>query len=370
MNKILFYVPDISTRDKEIISSHIQVPILIINQISKFNNVQLLTSKPKKGKIITDLIKNNNLVFFEDGVIRDIKEKNSSPNNSYNLIKVVQFLIKTKKFIEVNQISFFHSFGSSKVLFFTYVLKLLSPKNTRFYHTIDTGISQINLFPFKFAAKRINKVITSTNYSFKKIKISNTNKQLIKHGLNFEIHNNLKIKKRILYWRDPTYQNGADIVEQLFINLSKTHKKIKFTIAVRSHSENLFNKKRLIENNIDYMEYPYPKNIKIQDLLDESICVVMPFRKLSTNPQLSVLETMYSNTCIITTPIESNNEIIKHKINGFLISINQQEKWSKTIESLILDTDLAKKIGKNANNTIKKVFNWDNTFDKYSKLYK
>ena len=43
MNKILFYVPDISTRDKEIISSHIQVPILIINQISKFNNVQLLT---------------------------------------------------------------------------------------------------------------------------------------------------------------------------------------------------------------------------------------------------------------------------------------------------------------------------------------
>ena len=287
MNKILFYVPDISTRDKEIISSHIQVPILIINQISKFNNVQLLTSKPKKGKIITDLIKNNNLVFFEDGVIRDIKEKNSS-----------------------------------------------------------------------------------TDYSFKKIKISNTNKLLIKHGLNFEIHNNLKIKKRILYWRDPTYQNGADIVEKLFINLSKTHKKIKFTIAVRSHSENLFNKKRLKENNIDYMEYPYPKNIKIQDLLNESICVVMPFRKLSTNPQLSVLETMYSNTCIITTPIESNNDIIKHKINGFLISINQQEKWSKTIESLILDTDLAKKIAKNANNTIKKVFNWDNTFDKYSKLYK
>ena len=71
--------------------------------------------------------------------------------------------------------------------------------------------------------------------------------------------------------RDPTYQNGADIVEKLFINLSKPAK-IKFTIAVRSHSENLFNKKRLKENNIDYMEYPYPKNIKIQDLLNESIC--------------------------------------------------------------------------------------------------
>ena len=63
--------------------------------------------------------------------------------------------------------------------------------------------------------------------------------------LNFEIHNNLKIKKRILYWRDPTYQNGADIVEKLFMGLSKTHKKIKFTIAVRSHSENLFNKKKI-----------------------------------------------------------------------------------------------------------------------------
>ena len=66
----------------------------------------------------------------------------------------------------------------------------------------------------------------------------------------------------------------------------------------------------------------------------------MPFRKLSTNAIIS-FETMYSNTCIITTPIESNNDIIKHKINGFLISINQQEKWSKTIKSLIFDTDLA-----------------------------
>ena len=80
--------------------------------------------------------------------------------------------------------------------------------------------------------KESNKVITSTDYSFKKIKISNTNKLFIKHGLNFEIHNNLKIKKRILYWRDPTYQNGADIVEKLFINLSKTHKKLNLQLQL------------------------------------------------------------------------------------------------------------------------------------------
>ena len=48
---------------------------------------------------------------------------------------------------------------------------------------------------------------------------------------------------------------------------------------------------------------------------------------------------MYSNTYHF--PIESNNDIIKHKINGFLISIINKKNG---LRELNFDTDLAKKL--------------------------
>ena len=121
--------------------------------------------------------------------------------------------------------------------------------------------------------------------------------------------------------------------------------------------------------NIEYVEYPYPDLKTIFDYLSESICVILPFRKLSTNPQLCVLESMLYKTCVITTNIESNIDFIKHGVNGFLIKNNNLVDWEKLIRKLLNDKALIEKISINANRYVEEKLSWNKTFSEYKNLY-
>lgn len=63
----------------------------------------------------------------------------------------------------------------------------------------------------------------------------------------------------------------------------------------------------------------------MEDLLTLATVVVLPFRKLSINPQLVVLETLASGTPLVTTSIELNREIIRHRKTGILVSLSVNE---------------------------------------------
>ena len=369
MKKIIFYVPDISTRDKDVLSSHIQLPTYLFDNLSKSNNMFLVTSRPKKNRFISNLIDKKKLILIEDGINRNIKKLNSSPKNSYNLYSIIKFFFYIKKFLQTNDITHFHSFGSSKVLLFNFILKTLSSNKIKFIHTIDTDLGLLNNFPYNIALNSINKTVTSTEYAYYKINLPKEKKILIKHGIKKLHLNKVITKKRILFWRDPTYDNGADLAEKIFINLSQKFNHLSFTIAVRSHEENIIDLKKIQNSRIEYIEYPYPKNQKIEDIIRESLCVILPFRKLSTNPQLAVLETMRLGSCLITTPIESNLDIIENEKNGYLIDINDHDEWASRLSFIIQNVDIAVKIGNNASETLKNKYNWNKTFDSYNNLY-
>jgi glycosyltransferase involved in cell wall biosynthesis len=372
MIKILLYIPDFSTalKRKDILSAHIQLPAYLMNNLDQIYDTKILTSNLTEGSCLPELIDSKKVVFMDDGVKRrDKKNLNSTPKNSYNVLLILKFLIKIISYIKKNKILIFHSFGSTKILLLSCVIKCLLPKNIKIYHNIDTDIISVNKFPYRLLFNSLDQIITSSEYSFNKISLFTNKVNLIKHGITNEIQNEKMDKKRVLFWRDPTFENGADIIENLFIGLSKKYNSIQFTIAVRPHQDNLFSRNKITASNIEYLEYPYENNISIEQLINESICIVMPFRKLSTHPQMSIVESMYNGGCVITSSIESNYEIINHGLDGFLIDPKNYEEWYNLISEIIDNPDIGIKVSQSAVKSIRTKFNWDNTVNEYQKLY-
>jgi glycosyltransferase involved in cell wall biosynthesis len=371
VNKVLLYIPDISTssKRKKILSAHIQLPAYLINNLDKRYETKLLTSILKEGSSVPELIDFKKIVFMNDGVIRKSKDLNSSPNNNYKIFLILKFIVNIRSYILKNNISIFHSFGSTKVLFLSFIVKLITPKPLKVYHNIDIDIISINKYPYKLLFNRIDQIITSTNYSFDKISQLCNNVNLIKHGIINKVKDKKLKKNRVLFWRDPTYENGADITEKLFIDLSQKYSNIKFTIAVRPHSENIFNLEKIKNFNIDYMEYPYKNNLSIDKLIGQSICVILPFRTLSTHPQMAIVESMYSGTCVVSSKIESNNDIITHGYDGFLLDPRNYKEWITLTSNIINNPEISVRVSNCAASSIKTKFNWNSTIDKYQKLY-
>lgn len=116
----------------------------------------------------------------------------------------------------------------------------------------------------------------------------------------------------VLFWRNASHSNGADLAADAFRALAPRHPEVHFRFAVRPHDtlEPMLQEAALAHPNIHVHVYPYRDGVTLESLLKRSICGVFPFRVLSINPQLSILETLYAGCPVVASDIESNVDIV------------------------------------------------------------
>ena len=83
---------------------------------------------------------------------------------------------------------------------------------------------------------------------------------------------------------------------------------------------------------------------------------------------ISVLEAMSSGLPIITTPAGGVIDIVKHGINGFIVSHNDVNEMEKVMEKFLITDGLLEKMGKNARLQAIK-YDIKNCIEKYQNLY-
>lgn len=114
--------------------------------------------------------------------------------------------------------------------------------------------------------------------------------------------------------------------------------------------------------NIEVYKFPYKNNITLEHILSETILCIFPFREFSTNPQLSILETLQIGIPCICSDIESANEYGIDK--RLLIKKNSIKDYESAIRMVI----------KNPKNFIPNDprnvgFNWNNFVNLHKELY-
>jgi glycosyltransferase involved in cell wall biosynthesis len=148
---------------------------------------------------------------------------------------------------------------------------------------------------------------------------------------------------------------------QAFEQLAPKYPDICFVFAVRPRD---VLEEKLIElesrvSNIDVHIYPYKEGVSLASLLQKAFFVVQPFRSLSINPQMSILETLYAGVPVIATKIESNEELIEDGQTGFLIPPKDKNALVDAIEILLSDRKLCDKMAENAWSKTKLRWNWE-----------
>jgi glycosyltransferase involved in cell wall biosynthesis len=167
-------------------------------------------------------------------------------------------------------------------------------------------------------------------------------------------------RHRVLFWREATEEAGADLVLAAFERLAPRHPDISFDFAVRQNRFEIAGLDELAgrHDNIHVYRFPYPAGLDLATLLNESICVVLPFRKLTIHPQAAIAESLLAGCATITTDLGSNREVVEDGLTGRLIRVDDIDSIEASIAALLADVPSAIRMCAAARTSMIERWNW------------
>ncbi len=371
-HRIGIFVTDVgcSPGFEDVVSGHVQLPMHTIKLLQEAGHiVHLITNRIIEGSVPPNCL--------PEGVpIHQVTEPrvrggdyimHVGPRRGFHILRLVRLVMQLRRIIKEEQYDIVHFFGANRLAHLAGFMALLD-RNVPLVFTFNVG-----RFPERFWVltrhlwKRISLVITSTEFIKNNCREYGIEARVLRHGIvrdlalkdRSEAH---RRKRRVLFWRDPSVENGADVCVRIFEELAPRYPEISFDFAIRPHWDRVTGIDRLAQNydNVHVYEFPYENGISLPQLLDESICVLLPFRELSINPQFAILETMFAGKPAVTTTIESNSELIESGRNGVLVPVGDVNATVQAVEELLTDPQKALSIGKRAAEDIRLSWSWDN----------
>lgn len=325
------------------------ISIITDNFISVQDNTLVLSPRGSNillFSIIENILKNNNIHFevYQSGIkdyeidfkgisVKIVKSKNFSEFK--NKLKNTQI---NSDIIHYNNVDLFNG-------------KIPNSYITATIHT-NAFLEKVGVKKWlKGAIKLIDEVVVvNTKYveEFESVK-------LIKNGISKDIFK-YDSKKRniypqidILFPNLNTFKKNRDFAINLIKKLNK-NKKYQFKLVLTGERE------KLPLKNEEY-EFVGQKNCgeEMNKLYRNSFITIIP--SLSESCSLCALESMSSGTPVIANDIYGVSDYIKNNFSGYLIDINDMEKWVARIISLVEDSKEYHRIQRNARNAVVKEYN-------------
>ena len=344
------------------VSGHVHVPLMVAKLLSdQAYAVSVITTRPRPQDVLPRMIPQSVPIHLVEHTAR------KWPAKGVHLAKVSKQMRQLSTLLREEHFDVLHFFGGTGVAFMAAFAGAMGT-NTRVFFTPITrpwrsGILSSRLL--KTLCYGTNRVVALSHYTadcWKVVcgcrKVSALRPGVVK--LMPELNMNTP-KDMILFWRNASYGNGADLAARAFAIMAPRYPHLRFVFAVRPGDvldSDLLALARLVPN-IEVHFWPYGHGVSLPCLLSNALFVVQPFRSLTINPQMSVLETLYAGVPVITTRIESNEELVEEGETGLLIPPDSESALTRAIEGLLGDRDLLATMRTNAQPHTKAVWNWD-----------
>ncbi|MEE2719683.1 MAG: glycosyltransferase family 4 protein [Planctomycetota bacterium] len=178
-------------------------------------------------------------------------------------------------------------------------------------------------------------------------------------------------RRRILFWRDPSVENGADLAVAAYRTLAPRYPQFDFDFAIRPHWDQVPGIDELEQefDNVHVHRFPYPDGVTLPGLLLESICVIQPMRHLSINPQLVIAESLVAGIATIASDLDSNRELVRDGVTGRLVGTTDPSDLTQALDELLADPEGTLAMGQAAMADMAERWNWDHLVGDLEAVY-
>lgn len=362
------------------VSGHAQVPLRSVEELQKAGHkVHFITNEFGKDRSLPFCLNEGmNVHLVTDSRKRGgILERKGKQGTGIRLFGLLKQLREIKNICEEQQLEVLHLFGYNRTVHLAGALRLFGLKIPVVVTVFGVVLPERVSFLKKFLWKRVNRLVTATAYVKGLLEKEGLSAKQIKHGVIRDLLQEqgeveLQPKHRVLFWRDMTHQNGADVAIAVFDQLANEYPDISFNFAVRPHWSPIEGVEKIVNkhSNIHIYHFPYEDGISLPKLLLESLCVVMPIRQMTINPQLVIAETLASGVPIITTNQQSNPEIVKEDITGYLVPLGDVDATTEALDKMLSNQEATLQMGREAKIDIADRWNWDNYASEIVEIYR
>lgn len=252
--------------------------------------------------------------------IRLLTHLHSAGHSKLNsIISHIKKIIELRRYLKEDNAQIIHGFGGHSLAVIFCFLRIMHPRIT----LIITPVPDLE-FPEKrgwlqlllrLAWRSSTRILCTAPHILDQGKEKNlpVNPKIARPGLFKKmIPNQHGPRNTVLFWRNPDRNNGADIAIEVFARIAKKYENINFVFAVRPGPPLIEDMETLSATylNVKTYVFPYSEGITIEKLLSQSMLVLLPFRKLSINPQMAILESLGAGVPVLTTRIGGTPDII------------------------------------------------------------
>ena len=362
---------------ERVVSGHVQVPLHSANLfLAAGHEVEIITTRFSPTDTAPDCLPPGvPLHFVEDG-----RKRGKGPGEPSRGVDAVNLYRQARQILRVaheRKFDVLHFCAQSATAQFAGLLKWIGLRPPV---VVSFQQPEMAVAPGWLARplwNRLDAVLVTTEHARQMCARAEIEADRISHGIVFDPQdqpgwNPSSAPRRVLFWRDPSVRNGADIALAVYDRLAPEFPDIDFDMAVRPYWKPVAGLDDLAARhaNVHVYRFPYAEGISIPGLLSESLCVLMPFRQQSLDPQLSIMESMAAGVPVISTDMGSIPEFIVSRRNGMLIPRGDVDAAVEAVRYCLANPERARGMGRVARQDLLDHWNWERWVDELGDVYR
>jgi glycosyltransferase involved in cell wall biosynthesis len=344
------------------VSGHVQIPLKAACLLAeKAGRIDLITTKPPGAEHL--------MVATPEGVHIQLVAHATKPwpEAGVYLTTALRQVAQLARLVAARRYRIVHFFGGPKTGMLAALIKVLNPRTRIVYSPLsapDLPDAPLRQRLFRAAFRRLDLIVSTTEFVSRRwgAIVGDAKVQVARPGVLKQMRPPAAEAQRdsVVFWRNADFENGADLMVEAVRQLAPRFPAVRFVFALRAGSEfepSALELARVFDNVVTYVQ-PYPDGLTIEAILARALFVVAPFRQLSINPQMAILETLHAGVPVVASDVESNSEVVVHGVTGLLLERCDASSIIRATERLLGDPDLLRALSGNAERVTRASFNW------------
>ena len=353
------------------VSGHVQIPLKTCELLKDAgHDVTLIATCQEDGTAMPACLPEGIQVKIVTDGRRRGQFGRQNYRSGYHPLLLVKQVRETLRHIRQSDADVVHVFGFERMVKFGGLLKLLTRRPV-----VVTLMGQRPSSKWHWLYRRVDRILCLTKSVASGWSSLGGLVQVVYPGVVKDLSdpdpNRTPLKNQVLFWREASMLGGADLCLKAYTDLAPRFSEVNFDFAVRRNKDEVPGLDELASTNenVNVHRFPYENGVSLEGLVAESLFVVLPYRELTIEPQLAVVETLAVGCPVISSDIKSLPELVIHGKNGWTVPSGDAQALTRTMEKALDDRELLKQMHETVAADFKSRWNWGNYGDRLQEFY-